>query len=202
MNLWVLMKRVLRWMGLALALLAMGLVLFALDSTGRLLGRVVGMAGTALFVLSIITMLLTFRTAKRLSPLALSFGALVSLATTLGFHLWAGAPTAPLVLALATLGGVLVGAGWSLTSLLFVDPATTGAGGVRARGDLWFLAVWAATLVLPQIVAHAGARTPAALTLLSFLGMGLAIGNGGGLMLRTWAALRDRHSPTLREVRP
>ena len=190
MSFHALLKRVLRWVGLALALLALALGLLALDPTGRLLGRAVAFAGTALFILSIGAMLLTFRTAKRLSPAALCLGALVSVATTIGFHCWAGAPLGLPMLGLATLGGALAGIGWSMTSLLFVDPAETGAGAVRARGDLWFLAAWAATLFLPQVIAHAGARTPATLTLLSFLGMGLAIGNAAGLLLRGRAALR------------
>jgi hypothetical protein len=189
-------------MGLALAVVVAGLALFALDPTGRLVARVVGMAGTALFILSIMTMLLTFRSAKRLSPLALAFGALVSIATTLGFYFWAGAPAAVLTLCLATFAGLLIGAGWSMTNLLFVDPAHSGAAGVRARGDLWFLAVWAATLLLPQLVAHAGARTPEMLTILSFVGMGLAVGNSSGLILRTWGALRDRHRAPLQEISP
>jgi hypothetical protein len=89
-----------------------------------------------------------------------------------------------------------------MTNLLFVDPALSGAAGVRARGDLWFLAVWAATLLLPQLVAHAGARTPEMLTIVSFVGMGLAVGNSGGLMLRTWVALSGRHRAPLQEIRP
>jgi hypothetical protein len=191
----------LHWTGLALSVGVAGLALFALDPTGRLVVRAVGLAGTALFILSIITMLLTFRNAKRLSPLALAFSALVSMATTLGFYFLAGAPAAVLTLCLATLAGLLIGVGWSMTSLLFIDPALSAAAGVRARGDLWFLAVWAATLMLPQLVAHAGARTPEMLTILSFVGMGLAVGNSGGLMFRTWAALRGRHRAILQEIR-
>jgi hypothetical protein len=81
------------------------------------------------------------------------------------------------------------GSGWSLTNLLFID-----AGMVRARGNIWFLAVWALTLLMTQGASLAGGKTPYAVALVSFLGMGLAVGNSLGLLARYARARRLTHA--------
>lgn len=172
-------SRWLRWLLIGIAALVAALALLVVDRSGALLFRVVGIVGMALFALSVVTMLLTFRKARRLSPWSLLIGAIVSVACTLVFFALAGTPLSLAAGLLATAAGAMVGIGWSLTNLLFVDGET-----VQARGNAWFLAVWAVSLMMPQATALAGGHTPYAAALVSFLGMGLAVGNSMGLLAR------------------
>jgi len=172
-------SRWLRWLLIGIAVLAAALALLVVDRSGGLLFRVVGIVGMALFALSVVTMLLTFRKARRLSPWSLLIGAIVSVACTLIFFALAGAPLSLAAMLLAIAAGAMVGVGWSLTNLLFVDGEA-----IQARGNAWFLAVWAVSLMMPQAVTLAGGQTPYAVALVSFLGMGLAVGNSLGLLAR------------------
>ena len=131
-------SRWLRWVLIGVAVLIAAFVLLVIDSSGALLFRVVGLIGMALFALSVVTMLLTFRKARKLSPWSLVIGAVVSVACTLIFFTLASVPLPITAILLAACAGAMVGVGWSLTNLLFID-----AGMVRARGNIWFLAVWA-----------------------------------------------------------
>jgi hypothetical protein len=181
-----------RWLSWALVgvgvLLAM-FVLLAIDLSGRLLLRCIGLIGTTLFVLSVAMMLLTFRKARRLSAWMLVLGASVSLVCTSAFFALTGTSASAAAVVLAAAAGLMVGIGWSLTNLLFVDGAD-----VRARGNLWFLAVWGVTLVLPQLAGLTGGRTPYAVAVMSFVGMGLAVGNSLGLQARLRTARRRARS--------
>jgi hypothetical protein len=178
--------RWLRWTLVGIVSLLAVLILLAIEPSGRLLLRTFGLIGTALFILSVAMMLLTFRKARRLSPWILAVGTGVSIVCTSVFFTLTGTPAATAVVVLATGAGLMIGAGWSLTNLLFVDGDE-----VRARGNLWFLAVWGVTLVLPQIAGLMGGRTPYAVAVMSFVGMGLAVGNSLGLMARWRAARRQ-----------
>ena len=191
-------SRWLRWSLVGIAVLTSAFLLLVLDASGALLFRIVGLVGMALFALSIVTMLLTFRKARKLSPWSLLIGAVVSVACTWIFFALAGASLSAVAIVLATAAGAMVGIGWSLTSLLFID-----GGAVRARGNVWFLAVWALTLMMTQAATLAEGRTPYATALVSFLGMGLAVGNSLGLLARyarTRRLLRAATS-TMREGR-
>jgi hypothetical protein len=182
-------SRWLRWLLIAAAVLIAASLLLVVDPTGALLFRVVGLAGMALFALSIVTMLLTFRKARKLSPWSLLIGAAVSVLCTWFFFALAGAPLSAAAILLAVAAGAMVGVGWSLTNLLFIDGGT-----VRARGNAWFLAVWALSLMMTQTAALAGGKTPYAVALVSFLGMGLAVGNSFGLLARYAVARRLTHA--------
>lgn len=172
-------SRWLRWLLMAVAMLVAAFILLVIDPSGALLFRVVGIVGMALFALSVITMLLTFRKARKLSPWSLAIGAAVSVFCTWIFFALAGTPLSITVIMLAVAAGAMVGAGWSLTNLLFVDGEI-----IRARGNIWFLAVWALSLMMTQAATLAGGQTPYAVALVSFLGMGLAVGNSLGLLAR------------------
>ncbi|WP_315784265.1 hypothetical protein [Bradyrhizobium sp. SZCCHNPS1003] len=172
-------SRWLRWLLMAVAVLAAALVLLVIDPSGALLFRVVGIVGMALFALSVVTMLLTFRKARKLSPWSLAIGAIVSVLCTWIFFALAGAPLSAAAILLAVAAGAMVGVGWSLTNLLFIDGEA-----IRARGNIWFLAVWALSLLMTQAATLAGGQTPYAVALVSFLGMGLAVGNSLGLLAR------------------
>lgn len=169
----------LRWLLMAVAVLAAASILLVIDPSGALLFRVVGLIGMALFALSIVTMLLTFRKARKLSPWSLAIGAIVSVLCTWIFFALAGAPLSATAILLAIAAGAMVGIGWSLTNLLFIDGEA-----IRARGNIWFLAVWALSLLMTQAATLAGGQTPYAVALVSFLGMGLAVGNSLGLLAR------------------
>ncbi|MFH1343661.1 MAG: hypothetical protein ABIL01_21010 [Pseudomonadota bacterium] len=172
-------SRWLRWLLMAVAVLAAALVLLVIDPSAALLFRVVGIVGMALFALSVVMMLLTFRKARKLSPWSLAIGAIVSVLCTWIFFALAGAPLSAAAIGLAVAAGAMVGVGWSLTNLLFIDGET-----IRARGNIWFLAVWALSLLMTQAATLAGGQTPYAVALVSFLGMGLAVGNSLGLLAR------------------
>ena len=172
-------SRWLRWLLMAVAVLAVAFVLLVFDPSGALLFRVVGIVGMAMFALSVVMMLLTFRKARRLSPWSLAIGAIVSVLCTWIFFALAGAPLSAAAIGLGVAAGAMVGVGWSLTNLLFIDGET-----IRARGNIWFLAVWALTLLMTQAATLAGGQTPYAVALVSFLGMGLAVGNSLGLLAR------------------
>lgn len=179
------LSRGLRWLLMAAAVLISAIALVVVDPSGALLFRAVGLAGMVLFALSVVIMLLTFRKARRLSPWMLLTSATISVVCTATFFALAGAPLSRLMIVLATGAGGTVGIGWSLTNLLFVD-----GGSVRARGNVWYLAVWGLSLALTQVAALAGGRTPYAVAVVSFIGMGVAVGNSLGLLLRYARARR------------
>ena len=170
---------------MAITMLVAAFVLLAVDPSGALLFRIVGIVGMALFALSVVTMLLTFRKARKLSPWSLAIGAAVSVFCTVIFFALAGTPLSIAVIMLAVAAGAMVGVGWSLTNLLFIDGEA-----IRARGNIWFLAVWALSLLMTQAATLAGGQTPYAVALVSFLGMGLAVGNSLGLLARYARARR------------
>lgn len=169
----------LRWALILAALLVAAPVLLAVDRSGAMLFRVIGLLGMAMFALSIVMMLLTFRKARRVSPWMLIISGAISVVCTSLFFAIAGAPLSGVVIMLATSAGAMVGVGWSLTNLLFIDGEN-----VRARGNVWYLAVWGLSLAMTQLAALMGGRTPYAVAVVSFLGMGLAVGNSLGLLMR------------------
>ena len=187
-------SRWLRWLLTAVAVGAAAFVLLFIDPSAALLFRVAGIVGMALFALSIVTMLLTFRKARKLSPWSLAIGAVVSVLCTWIFFALAGAPLSAAAIGLAIAAGAMVGIGWSLTNLLFIDGEA-----IRARGNIWFLAVWALSLLMTQAATLAGGQTPYAVALVSFLGMGLAVGNSLGLLARY---VRARASISVTGERP
>ena len=178
-------SRWLRRLLISVAVLVAGSALLVVDPSGTVLFRIVGIVGMALFALSVVTMLLTFRKARKLSPWSLAIGAVVSVLCTWIFFALAGAPLSAAAILLAVAAGAMVGVGWSLTNLLFIDGDM-----VRARGNIWFLAVWALSLLMTQAASLAGGQTPYAVALVSFLGMGLAVGNSLGLLARYARARR------------
>ena len=187
-------SRWLRWLLTAVAVGAAAFVLLFIDPSAALLFRVAGIVGMALFALSIVTMLLTFRKARKLSPWSLAIGAVVSVLCTWIFFALAGAPLSAAAIGLAIAAGAMVGIGWALTNLLFIDGEA-----IRARGNIWFLAVWALSLLMTQAATLAGGQTPYAVALVSFLGMGLAVGNSLGLLARY---VRARASISVTGERP
>jgi len=145
-------------------------------------------AGTAMMLLSVVSMLLTFRRARTLAPLALLVSLGVSLFSTL-LSLWFAAdlPSAG-VLVLALVAGAGAGLGWSYTTLLYVD-----GDHVCGRGTAWYLLIWAASFAVNQLVASISSGDAGMAAVMMTVSAGLAAGNTLGLVLRVrrvTAALR------------
>lgn len=148
------------------------------DPLATFLG-LLGVAGAIQTLVSVASMLLTFRQARVAGrgPLLLSLGATL-LATLVGLWLAAESPSAGGVLA-----SLLVGAagGWFLArgTLLYVD-----GGQVRSRGTLWSLAAWALSFALNQLVTVLSGGVSAVASIAVVLSAGLTAGNTLGLLLR------------------
>lgn len=141
--------------------------------------RLISIAGTAMLILSVVMMVLTFRKAKTIEPVALLLALAISVVGTL-FSLWFGGrlPATSMLLA-AALAGSLIGVGWSLTTLLFIDNTE-----IRGRGTAWYLVIWGLTFAMNQIGAIVFGHVPSAMTLLMLASTGLTVGNTLGLVVR------------------
>lgn len=149
-------------------------------------------AGAAMTVLSVASMLLTFRQAKALAPMALLLSLAMSLASTL-MSLWLATalpPSGVLLIALIVGGGA--GIGWSYTTLLFIDGSQ-----VRGRGTLWYLLIWALSFAANQLAIAAFGHVSAIMTVMMILSAGLTAGNTVGLLVRVRraTALIGAHRP-------
>lgn len=151
--------------------------------------RIVSIIGSCLVVVSAAMMILTFRSARTIKPAALTVTLVVTGVSTL-LSLWLGGVRAqPAALVAAFGGGCLIGAGWSLTSLLYGL-----ADEVKARGTAWHLLVWALTFAFNQIGALALGQAPWAASLMMMTGAGLTIGNTATMLARV---LQLQHSRAL-----
>lgn len=141
--------------------------------------RLISIGGTAMLILSVVMMVLTFRKAKTIEPVALLLALAISVVGTL-FSLWFGGrpPATPMLLA-AVVAGSLIGVGWSLTTLLFIDNTE-----IRGRGTAWYLVIWGLTFAMNQIGAMVFGHVPSAMTLLMLASAGLTVGNTLGLVVR------------------
>lgn len=141
--------------------------------------RLLSYAGTAMMLVSVAAMLLTFRQARTLEPVALLLSLAVSLVSTLlGLALAAMLPPGLLLLGGFAAGGG-AGALWARTTLLFVEGDT-----VRGRGTLWSLAIWAASFALSQVVTATAGTSGTASAVVMMASAGLAAGNTLALALR------------------
>lgn len=136
-------------------------------------------AGTAMMLLSVVSMLLTFRRARTLAPLALLLSLGVSLLSTLLSLCFAADLPSAGVLVLALVAGAGAGLGWSYTTLLYVD-----GDHVCGRGTAWYLLIWAASFAVNQLVASVSGGAGDAAIVMMIVSAGLAAGNTVGLVLR------------------
>lgn len=141
--------------------------------------RILGLAGTAMLLFSVTMMILTFRKASTVKPGAL----LVSLAitmVTLSVQLLVTPALPPMTVSvLAFAAGGMIGFGWSRTRLFFVDQDQ-----VRCRGTAWYLAVWAGTFALNQVMCSLAGGAPAAIAGSLLVGSGIVLGSTGEQLLR------------------
>lgn len=171
-----LMKTAALMTGGVLALLAVSLFF---EEPLQVFFTLLSIAGTAIMVLSIVSMLLTFRRAQTLAPFALLVSLGVSIVSTL-LGLWFAAelPSAGW-LVLGLVAGSGAGLGWSFTTLLYVD-----GDHVCGRGTAWYLLIWAASFAVNQLVVSISGGAGGAAVVMMIVSAGLAAGNTVGLVLR------------------
>lgn len=173
-------SRLILWLCLGLVVLT-GLVLMAVSM--RLFLGFVSLVSTGFLLLSIATMLLTFRKKKKITPWPLVITILTSVISLwvyshiLGVHFGGGVTAATLMF------GILTGLGWALTT-----PVRASRGIVEREGNLWYLAVWGAIFVLNQVVVMLTGRPPQIAMLLLLLGTGTVLGNSGNLIWQFYRA--------------
>lgn len=152
------------------ALVLAGLFLFAANRP--LLFKLVSIGSMALLILSIATMLLTFRKKRRITPLPLVIAMLTSLAS-LGIYSWLlGVRFSPGLVVASLACGTLLGTGWALTT-----PLRATKGVVEREGNLWYLAAWGIIFALNQAALLLTGRPPRIAMLLLLLGTGTVLGN-------------------------
>ena len=165
------------WTGsIAVALLA-GLLVWAVAPGAFFVLLSVG--GIVLLLLSALAMVVTFRKAKRVSPLSLAIGMGLSVTIAVIYSLVTRSSPGAMLLMTGLFSGGLIGAGWGLTHELFIE-----GGAIRSRGNAWYLMVWALSLAIPQGLALALGRPPAFAMLLLFCGTGLVLGQSGLTLYR------------------
>jgi hypothetical protein len=159
-------------------LLGLAVVALRADPLATFL-RVISIGAVVLMVLSVAIMLLTFRKARKISPLMLSISVAISvlcltiysliLNVSMSFGLWM----------LALIAGGALGVAWSITNTLFND-----AGTIKARGNIWYLAIWAAVFAINQLVTIVTGRPPFIAIVMLLISTGLVLGNTGGILRR------------------
>jgi len=143
--------------------------------------------GVVMAAFGAVVMLLTFRSARTIAPGALAVSMATTLTTSaLSLALAQGRPSWTVVFATLAVGA-LTGGFWSSTLLLSADGAA-----VKARGTLWYLAIWAATFAVNQVFAGFTGATPVLGALALTFGAGLSLGNSLGLILRVLRVSRRR----------
>jgi hypothetical protein len=139
--------------------------------------KVVSFGGTALFIFSIVIMLLTFRKAKKITPSSLAISAVMSLLSLFVYSFLLGARFPAWVGATSLTSGALIGAGWALTT-----PVHVKNGVVEREGTLWYLLVWGLIFAFNQLATTITGRPPQVAMMLLLLGTGVSVGNGGSLI--------------------
>ncbi len=163
----------------ATGLLLIGIASLFFDDPAHVFFRMLSLLGTGLLIASAALMVITFRKAKKVVPGAL----LVSLATTL-LALLVSTAFMPQTPAFATggaafLAGMLVGGGWSMTTLYFIDGDI-----VRSRGTAWYLVVWVVILTINQLLGAFARTVPSFAIFALIVATGIAVGSITGQLLR------------------
>ena len=141
--------------------------------------RVLSLAGTGVLLFSVLMMILTFRKASTIKPGALLVSLLITM-LTLSVQMLVSPVLPPMTMALlAFAAGGMIGFGWSKTRLFFLDGVE-----VRCRGTAWYLAVWAGTFALNQLMGSLAGGAPAAVAGSLLAGSGIVLGSTGEQLLR------------------
>jgi hypothetical protein len=148
--------------------------------------KIASILGIVLLLFSVLIMLLTYRKAKKISPLSLIFSMLISL-TSLIIYMELLKVRLPILLWMAAFAaGGLMGIGWSLTSrLVWIK------GLIKSQGDIWYLVVWALVFVVNQLIVLFTGRPVQVAMIMLLTGTGLVMGNSSSTLIRFYH-LRSR----------
>jgi hypothetical protein len=141
--------------------------------------KVVSIGAMVLLGLSILLMVLTFRKAKKVKPLALFISMLISLTSLiiytellkvrLEWWMWLAALCA----------GALIGVGWSLTSRLIKEGAL-----IKTQGNVWHLVVWGGVFAMNQLIVIITGRPVNVAMVMLLASTGLVMGNSITVLTR------------------
>jgi hypothetical protein len=143
----------------------------------KLFLRLMAIGGTVLFVLSILIMLLTFRKAKKISPVSLVISMLVSVISLGIYSLFIPVHLAAAVKVWALASGILIGTGWALST-----PLNLKDGLIKREGNVWYLAVWGLIFVVNQLTIAVTGRPPQIAMALLLSGTGIVLGNSASFI--------------------
>jgi hypothetical protein len=171
---------------LLVLVLLLGLAIIALTSDPlAMFFRVISIGAVVLMILSVAIMLLTFRKARKISPLMLSISVAISVLCLTVYSLILNVSMSIGLWLLALIAGGALGFAWSITNTLFND-----AGTIKARGNIWYLAIWAGVFAINQLVTIITGRPPFIAIVMLLISTGLVLGNTGGI-LRRYYRVRD-----------
>ena len=141
--------------------------------------KVASIGAMVLLGLSILLMVLTFRKAKKVKPLALFISMLISLTSLiiytellkvrLEWWMWLAALCA----------GALIGVGWSLTSRLIKE-----GGLIKTQGNVWHLVVWGGVFAMNQLIVIITGRPVNVAMVMLLASTGLVMGNSITVLTR------------------
>lgn len=178
-------SRIVVIVSLLVLVLLLGLAAIALTSDPlATFFRVISIGAVVLMVLSVGIMLLTFRKARKISPLMLSISVAISVLCLTIYSLILNVSISIGLWLLALIAGGALGFAWSITNTLFND-----AGTIKARGNIWYLAIWAAVFAINQLVTITTGRPPFIAILMLLISTGLVLGNTGGILRRYFLVL-------------
>lgn len=139
----------------------------------------IAIGSLVLLGLSVLVMLITFKRAKKISPLSLIISMLVSLTALVIYSGLLGArlPAGYWLAALAA--GAATGAGWSLMSRL-----VRREGLIKSQGNVWHLTVWAAVFAFNQLVVLLTGRPAGVAMAMLLISTGLVLGSSCTVLVR------------------
>jgi len=164
-------------LGVLVLLLIAAVTLMVIDM--RLFFKVASLFGIFLLLFSVAIMLLTFRKAKKISPISLSIAIVTSLVCLVIYSYLLNVKISAGILVFTMLCGGMIGVGWSLASSLFLEK-----GIVKYKGNVWHLAVWGMVFILNQLVTIITGRPPQIAILMLIASTGLVMGNSGSTLAR------------------
>lgn len=141
--------------------------------------KILSIAGMILLVFSVLIMLLTYRKAKKISPLSLLISILISLICLVVYTELLHVRIPPIIWAVAFVAGGLVGTGWALTNRLVHSQ-----GLIKSQGNIWYLAVWVLVFVCNQLIILLTGRPMRVAMIMLLVSTGLVFGNGGSMLVR------------------
>ena len=167
------------WAGLGVLVLLLITMATLMIIDMRLFFKVASLFGIFLLLFSVAIMLLTFRKAKKVSPISLSIAIVTSLVCLVIYSYLLNVKISAGILMFTMLCGGMIGVGWSLASTISLEK-----GIVKYKGNIWHLAVWGMVFILNQLVTIITGRPPQIAILMLIASTGLVMGNSGSTLAR------------------